>query len=159
MKFEIPVPLKIAALVLGTTLLYTHIGRLVPQKEVAAPEATKFATEMTPEELAAVGVGLVQGKGLCLDCHTGVRAPELDDIATRAGDRMPEYDALQYIARSMYYPDEFIVPGFDPAMTPINKAPIDLTEQEILAVIAYLQSMGGTSTVTLETTLADLGVE
>ncbi len=33
------------------------------------------------------------------------------------------------------------------------------TEQEILAVIAYLQSLGGTSTVTLETTLADLGGE
>ena len=51
------------------------------------------------------------------------------------------------------------MPGFDSGMTPINKPPIDLTDQEILAVIAYLQSMGGTSTVTLETTLADLGVE
>ena len=159
MKFEIPVPLKIGALVLGTTLLYAHIGRLVPQKEVAAPEPTKFASEMTPEELAAVGVGLVQAKGLCLTCHNDVRAPAFDDIATRAGDRVPEYDALEYIARSMYYPDEFIVPGFDSGMTPINKPPIDLTDQEILAVIAYLQSMGGTSTVTLETTLADLGVE
>ena len=159
MKFEIPVPLKIGALVIGATLLYTYIGQLVPQKEVAAPEATKFAAEMTPEELAAAGVGLIEGKGQCMSCHTGVRAPEFDGIAERAGSRQPEFDALTYIARSMYYPNEFIVPGFNPGMTPINKPPIDLNDQEILAVIAYLQSLGGTSTVTLETTLAELGVE
>ena len=38
-------------------------------------------------------------------------------------------------------------------MTPANKAPINLTELEILAVIAYLQSLGGTPSVTPDTTL------
>jgi hypothetical protein len=33
----------------------------------------------------------------------------------------------------------------------INKPPIGLTDQEILCVIAYLQSLGGTPTVTLQT--------
>ena len=36
-------------------------------------------------------------------------------------------------------------------MPPINKPPIGLTDQEILCVIAYLQSLGGTPTVTLQT--------
>jgi hypothetical protein len=32
-----------------------------------------------------------------------------------------------------------------------NKPPIGLTDQEILCVIAYLQTLGGTPTVTLQT--------
>ena len=46
----------------------------------------------------------------------------------------------------------FIVPGFNPGMPAINKPPIGLTDQEILCVIAYLQTLGGTPTVTLQTT-------
>ncbi len=38
-------------------------------------------------------------------------------------------------------------------MPGINKPPISLTDQEILAVIAYLQSQGGTPTVTMATEL------
>ena len=37
-------------------------------------------------------------------------------------------------------------------MPPINKPPIGLTDKEILCVIATLQSLGGTPTVTLQTT-------
>ena len=37
-------------------------------------------------------------------------------------------------------------------MPPINKPPIGLTDQEILCVIAALESLGGTPTVTLQTT-------
>jgi hypothetical protein len=44
-------------------------------------------------------------------------------------------------------------------MPQIDKPPIGLNEQEIIAVIAYLQSLGGTPDVTLETTRADLGLE
>ena len=45
---------------------------------------------------------------------------------------------------------KFIVPGFNPGMPVINKPPIGLSDQEILAVIAYLQSLGGKVTVTLD---------
>jgi hypothetical protein len=51
----------------------------------------------------------------------------------------------------MYDPNAYIVPGFNPGMPPINKPPIGLSDQEILCVIAYLQSQGGTATVTLQT--------
>jgi hypothetical protein len=68
-------------------------------------------------------------------------------------------DALTYMANSIYYPESFIVEGFAGGMPTINEAPIGLTEDEMISVIAYLQSLGGTPTVTLETTTADLGVE
>jgi hypothetical protein len=52
----------------------------------------------------------------------------------------------------MYEPNAYVVQGFGPGMPAINQAPIGLTDQEILAVIAALQSLGGTPTVTLKTT-------
>jgi len=51
----------------------------------------------------------------------------------------------------MYEPNAYIVPGFVPGMPTINKPPVGLTDQEILCVIAYLQTLGGTPTVTLQT--------
>ena len=113
-----------------------------------------------------IGHGIAEGKGLCFTCHTvgqagkaGLRFPDLDGIATIAETRIEGLEGLQYMARSIYYPDEFIVEGFTRGMPTINKPPIGLNEQEIIAVLAYLQSLGGTPDVTLETTLTDLGVE
>jgi hypothetical protein len=59
--------------------------------------------------------------------------------------------AVEYYAQSMYEPDKFIVAGFNPGMPAINRPPIGLTDQEILCVIAYLQTLGGTPSVTLQT--------
>jgi mono/diheme cytochrome c family protein len=154
---KVPLILQIGVLICGTTVFYTYIGQLVPQKEVHPPAAVQLAADMKPEDLVRVGREIFDGKGLCLTCHTGklgARCPDLQGIASRAGDRVPGMSALDYLAQSLYDPDAFVVPGFDPAMDPINKPPIDLTDQEILAVIAYLQSLGGTPTVTLSTELA-----
>ena len=164
MKFEIPVPLKIAAVVLGATGLYTYIGQLVPQKEVLPPTETVLTADMTSDDLAEIGFEVANGKGICFSCHTlgksgSLRFPDLDGVATRAETRFEGIPGLQYMARSIYYPDEFIVEGFSPGMPVIDKPPIGLTDDEIIAVLAYLQSLGGTPTVTLETTKADLGVE
>lgn len=156
---RIPPVVNIVLLVIGATLLYTYIGQLVPQKEVAAPQEIAIAAGTTTEELVAIGKGIVEGKGQCLTCHTGVRAPDLQGVGARAGTRIEGVDALHYIAHSVYFPSEFIVPGFTPGMTPLNKPPMSLTDPEILAVLSYLQSLGGTPTVTLETTKAELGVE
>ena len=64
---------------------------------------------------------------------------------------MPGLSDVEYFAKSMSDPDAFVVPGFNPGMPAINRPPIGLTDQEILCVIAYLQSLGGTPTVTLQT--------
>jgi hypothetical protein len=163
-KFGIPVPLKIAALVLGATGFYTYLGQLVPQKEVQPPQETAISDDVTTEELVQIGFDIAQDKGLCFTCHTvgksgALRFPDLGGIAQRAETRIEGMDSLQYLAHSIYFPNDFIVDGFSPGMPEISKPPIGLNDKEILAVLAYLQSLGGTATVTLEVTRADLGVE
>ena len=165
MRFGIPIPLKIAALVLGTTGLYTYIGQLVPQKQVLPPEPEiNIPAGSTPSELAEMGLALAEGKALCFTCHTigksgSLRFPDLDGIAARAESRIEGLGALEYLAQSIYDPDVYIVDGFNPGMPRIDKPPIGLSDQEILTVLAYLQSLGGTPTVTAETTLVELGIE
>lgn len=159
---RVPVELKIGALTLATTAFYTLVGQLVPQKEVQPPQETALAKEMSKDELVAAGRQIMEGKGLCFTCHTvgksgALRFPDLDGIATRAATRVPGLSALDYLAESIYDPNVYIVPGFNPGMPVINKPPIGLSDQEILAVIAYLQSLGGEVTVTLESKVWPLG--
>lgn len=156
---KVPVSLRIAALAVATTGFYTYVGQLVPQKEVHPPEEIVIAKDMKPEEMQKVGRQLMEGKGLCFTCHTigktsgPFRFPDLGGIGTRAATRISGLSDVDYIAQSMYEPDKFIVPGFIKGMPQISKPPIGLTDDEILAVIAYLQSLGGTTTVTLQTQL------
>lgn len=156
MKF--PVSLRIAGLAVATTGFYTYVGQLVPQKEVYPPPEVVLSKDMTPEQMLRVGRELMDGKGLCFTCHTvgksgPLRFPDLEGIGTRAAHRVAGLSDVEYLAQSLYEPDKFIVAGFNPGMPVISKPPIGLTDDEILAVIAYLQSLGGTTTVTLETKL------
>ena len=149
--------LRIGGLVLATTGFYTYVGQMVPQKEVLAPQETALNADLTTADMVKVGREIMEGKGLCLTCHTigksgALRFPDLDGIGTRAATRVPGMSDVDYLAQSLYEPNAYIVPGFPPAMPPINKPPIGLTDQEILCVIATLQTLGGTPTVTLKTT-------
>jgi mono/diheme cytochrome c family protein len=159
---KVPVPLKIGALTVATTAFYTVVGQLVPQKEVHPPQETVLAKEMSPDELLAAGHRIMEGKGLCFTCHTvgksgALRFPDLAGIGARAGSTIAGLSDVDYLAQSIYEPDRYIVPGFNPGMPAIHKPPIGLTDQEILAVIAYLQSLGGEVTVTLDSTVWPLG--
>ncbi len=112
--------------------------------------------DLTTADMVTVGREIMDGKGLCFTCHTigrtgALRFPDLAGIAGRAAERVPGLSDVEYFAQSMYEPDAFVVPGFNPGMPAINRPPIGLTDQEILCVIAYLQSLGGTPTVTLQT--------
>lgn len=155
---KVPVSLRIAALAVATTGFYTYVGQLVPQKEVQPPVEVVMSKDMKPEEMAKVGREIMESKGLCFTCHTvgksgALRFPDLAGIGSRAGARVPGLSDIEYMAQSMYEPGKFIVPGFNPGMPVINKPPIGLTDDEILAVIAYLQTLGGTTTVTMQTKL------
>jgi mono/diheme cytochrome c family protein len=152
----IPLPLRIGLLVIATTGFYTYVGQLVPQKEVQPPQETTIRADLTTADMVTVGRQIMEGKGLCFTCHTvgksGVlRFPDLDGVASRAATRVPGLNDVEYFAQSIYAPEKFIVPGFNPGMPVINKPPIGLNDQEILCVIAYLQTLGGTATVTLQT--------
>ena len=159
------VALKIVVLVVGATAMYTHIGQLVPQKEVYPPTVVEIDQSATPEELADIGKGIAEGKGLCMTCHTigksgsALRFPDLGGIATIAATRIEGMEALPYLTQSIYHPDDFIVPGFVKGMPAIDKPPIGLTDDEMIAVLAWLESLGGDPTITLDADLVALGAK
>jgi hypothetical protein len=149
--------IRIGALVLATTGFYTYVGQMVPQKEVLPPQETAMGSNMTTADMVKIGREIMEGKGICLTCHTigksgALRFPDLAGIGAAAKNRVPGLSDVEYLAQSLYEPTAFVVEGFPPAMPPVNQPPIGLTDQEILCVIAALQTLGGTPTVTLQTT-------
>ena len=152
----VPVIARIGALVLASTAFYTYVGQMVPQKMVLPPEETELSTELTTADMVKVGRQIAEGKGLCVTCHTigksgALRFPDLAGVGARAKSRIAGMSEIDYLAQSLYEPNAFVVEGFGPGMPEINKPPIGLSDEEILTVIAYLQSLGGTPTVTLKT--------
>lgn len=144
------------------TLFYWYVGQQVPQKVTYPPETKEISADLTTEEMVEIGSEIVAGKGTCLGCHAiggggGGRFPDLGNIGAVAGSRKPGMSDVEYLAESMYDPNAYIVEGYLPGMPPIYKPPISLTDEEILTVIAYLQSLGGTPTVTMQTTHAFSG--
>jgi mono/diheme cytochrome c family protein len=159
---KVPVTVQLVLLTVALTGIYTMVGQSVPQKEVHPPEVIEIATDVSTEEMVEIGRGIFEGKGICNTCHTigrsgALRFPDLDGIATRAANAIPGYTAVEYLAESMYEPDIFVVAGFNPGMPQINKPPIGLTDDEIMCLIAYLETLGGTATVTLDTPLVYTG--
>jgi len=152
----IPHTVRVGLLVLVATSFYTYVGQMVPQKEVLPPQETVIAANLTTDDMVKVGQEIMNGKGLCFTCHTlgktdgPFRFPDMSGVDVRAKTRVPGLSDVEYFAQSIYEPEKFIVPGFNPGMPVINKPPIGLTDQEILCVIAYLQTLGGTATVTLQ---------
>jgi mono/diheme cytochrome c family protein len=155
---RVPVTIRIAALVLATTSFYAYVGQMVPQKEVQPPEETVITGDLTSADMAKIGRRIMEGKGLCVTCHTigkttgPFRFPDLAGVAVRAKTRVAGLNDIEYFAQSLYEPTAYVVPGFPPAMPPVNQPPIGLNDQEILCVIAALQSLGGTPTITMKTT-------
>src|SRR5712691_8115981 len=153
----IPHTFRVGALVLAATSFYTYVGQMVPQKEVLPPQETVIRADLTTADMVKVGQEIMNGKGLCFTCHTlgktegPFRFPDLSGVDARAKTREPGFSDVDYFAQTIYEPNAFIVPGFNPGMPVINKPPIGLTDQEILCVMAYLQTLGGTPTVTLQT--------
>jgi hypothetical protein len=153
----VPHTARVGLLVLAATSFYTYVGQMVPQKEVLPPQETVIRADLTTEDMVKVGQEIMNGKGLCFTCHTlgktegPFRFPDLSGVDARAKTREPGLSDIEYFAQAMYDPNGFVVPGFNPGMPTINKPPIGLTDQEILCVIAYLQTLGGMPTVTLQT--------
>ena len=148
---------RVGVLVLATTGFYGYVGQMVPQNEVQPPAEILIRADLTTADMVTVGRQIMDGKGLCFTCHTigrtgALRFPDLEGVDIRAQSRVPGLSDVEYFAQSMYEPDAYIVQGFNPGMPVISQPPIGLSDQEILCVIAYLQSLGGTPTVTLQTT-------
>lgn len=154
--------LKILAVVLGTVGLYTLIANAIPQVESDVPRELTFSGEVTAEELVAAGEEIHAGSGGCTACHgTGTRAPNLvtadetgQAIGARCAARVEGMDCKEYLYASMIDPNAHVVEGFQPIMPDVRRT---LSNEQIWALVAFLQAQGGEVTVTGEDIAATAG--
>jgi len=147
--------LKVLVVALVVVGFYTGVAHIIPQLESEVPEALNLSADVTPEALVAAGERVFQGAGGCTACHgLGTRAPNLltdhagqGPIGSRCGSRKPGMDCKAYLYESLTNPGAVVVPGFENIMTDARR---QISEDQIWAVIAFLQSQGGEVTVTAE---------
>lgn len=141
--------LRIFGVVLGTLALYTLIANKIPQMQSEVPRALALGANVTPEQLVSAGDQLYHGAGGCTACHgLGTRAPNLltdekgaGPIGARCGKREGGKDCKAYIYESLTSPGKFVVTGYEPIMPDMSRT---LSPQQLWALVAYLESQGGT---------------
>lgn len=147
--------LKVLLVALSVIGFYTGVAHVIPQLQSEVPEALDLSGSVTPEALVAAGEKVYSGAGGCTTCHgLGTRAPNLltdyagqGTIGSRCGSRKPGMACKAYLYESMTNAAAFVVPGFEPIMPDMRR---QLSQEQIWAVIAYLESQGGEVTVTAE---------
>jgi len=145
--------LKVIGVVIGTLFAYTLICNKIPQMQSEVPQKLSLGANATPEQLAAAGEKVFNGVGGCTACHgLGTRAPNLltDErgtgaVGARCGTREAGKNCKQYLFESLDQPGAFIAPGYQPIMPVITKL---VPHDQIWALVAYLESLGGTVDVT-----------
>ena len=141
--------LRIIGIVIGTLALYTLIANKIPQVQSEVPHALTLGANVTPEQLVTAGDQLYHGAGGCTACHgLGTRAPNLltdekgqGPIGARCGKREPGKDCKAYIYESLTSPRAFVVQGYEPIMPEMGRT---LSPQQLWALVAFLESNGGT---------------
>jgi mono/diheme cytochrome c family protein len=141
--------LRIFGVVLGTLALYTLIANKIPQVQSEVPRALSLGANVTPEQLVTAGDQLYHGAGGCTACHgLGTRAPNLltdeqgqGQIGARCGKREAGKDCKAYLYESLTSPRAFVVQGYEPIMPDLGRT---LSPQQLWALVAFLESQGGT---------------
>lgn len=147
--------LKVGTVVIGTVAFYTMLANSIPQIESDVPTELAFTGAVTAEQLVQAGDQLYHGAGGCVACHgLGTRAPNLlsDEqgagmIGARCATRVAAQDCKTYLHESMINPGAFVVPGYQPIMPDMSRT---LSPTQVWALVAYLESQGGTVTVSAE---------
>lgn len=131
---------------------FVYAARLVTDLRGTKTGATAGLTVDYGEEI-------FWGKGTCATCHkvgdrgSNKRCPDQENLGARAAERAAErttqtgkpYTAADYLVESIATPSAYVVEGFPDGLMPLVYAPpVDLSVNEILAVLLYLQSLGGT---------------
>jgi mono/diheme cytochrome c family protein len=145
--------LRIFGVVLGTLALYTLIANKIPQMQSEVPRALALGANVTPEQLVSAGDQLYQGAGGCTACHgLGTRAPNLltdekgqGPIGARCASRESGKGCKTYLYESLTAPGKFVVSGYEPIMPDLSRT---LSPQQLWALVAYLESLGGNVDVT-----------
>ncbi len=152
---RVPVVVKVGVFSLLVMGIYTYYANSIPQIQSEPPEEISLEEgRVTPEQLARIGEQIFEGKGTCTICHrvgqVGARAPDLARVGARAAARKPGVSATAYLVESLLNPGAYVVEGFPKIMPKIDRPPIGLNRSEIWAVVAFLESLGGTVDVKLQ---------
>ncbi|MBI2216690.1 MAG: c-type cytochrome [Candidatus Rokubacteria bacterium] len=150
----VPVAVKVGALALAAMGAYTWFANAIPQIESRPPQELSLEGNVPPAQLVRAGEQIFRTKGACETCHKigerGTRAPDLGGVGGRAATRKPGTPAKQYLLESLITPGAYLVEGYPNIMPQVDRPPITLNRSEVWAMVAYLQSLGGTVDVTLE---------
>jgi len=118
------------------------------------------ATGVSPE----AGEKIYWGDGQCHTCHSigtsgsATRGPNQEGLASRAEERAKETglgSGLEYMVESIVNPSSFVVEGYDDIMPKVYAPPIMLDREKILAVLSYLQTLGGEPNIDAVTKFKD----
>ncbi len=140
--------MKLVSFSIGIIWFYAFIAGLMPDTSTASGTVESLDWD-DPDGVAEIGEAIFNTKGQCAACHTldtsapKGRCPDLSDIGAIAASRQPGVSSKQYLIESLYEPAKYLVPGYGKIMPEVWKNPIALTQLEIEAVIAFLQSKGG----------------
>jgi mono/diheme cytochrome c family protein len=151
----LPVSVKVGAFALVVMGSYTYYANSIPQIQSKPPEELSLeGGNVTPERLVKAGEEIYKEKGTCEVCHRigqkGTRAPDLAGIGATAAKRKPGVNAKAYLVESLLDPGAHLVEGYPPIMPKVDKPPIGLNRSEIWALVAFLESLGGTVSVKLD---------
>ncbi|MBI2294496.1 MAG: c-type cytochrome [Betaproteobacteria bacterium] len=147
-------PLAPALAVIG---FFVWFANWIPQTRWSPPQKHTIASDTSPAQLAAHGKEIVRQRG-CLTCHTlepgaGVkghgRGPNLANIGARRsrGVEGGPANLVEYLVQALYEPGAYLVEGYANIMPPSTGVPAKLTYEEVVAVVNYLQSLGGKPSV------------
>lgn len=145
--------LNIAVFTVAVSVLYTAVAQVLPQLPNHPPANVELGSNIGPEALSEAGASIFEGN--CTQCHKfgeTSRAPDLSNMGATAHSRAAErasatgqpFNDVDYLLEALCKPYDYLVEGFGRVMPPQQKA---LSGGQLLALVAYLQDLGGEATV------------
>ena len=151
--------LKVFAFNVVIIAFFLYVGNSIPQLRQDPPQELVLAADAPAEDFVKAGQDIFYGKGTCALCHEigkkGERCPDLAGAGERAETRIKEAlykgkatNGAEYLVESLHEPIIYVVEGYQPSMPPIGR---QLSDLEMVALVAFLQSQGGEVTVNGQT--------
>jgi len=146
---------KALAAACGLLLIFVYIAYAVPQLVSLPPKKVAFDPMQinTKADLVEAGKKLFFGKAQCALCHSleKTEAPRAPIMLGRGAKRTREYIYESMVKPKVFIYKQYALEGpakpFPAQMPKINKPPVGLSETEMLAVVSFIQSLGGKVTV------------
>ncbi|HHT9125532.1 MAG TPA: hypothetical protein ACFYD6_06890 [Candidatus Brocadiia bacterium] len=138
--------LKAVGFTIAIIGLFTYISIYV--SGLSGTDGGEVGGGIDPE----TGEKLYWGDGQCSTCHkignqgSSTRGPDQENLYVRAEERAKARglsSATEYLVESMVDPSAYIVEGYGDIMPKAYEPPIILEKDQILAILLYLQSLGG----------------